>query len=267
MLSILAPVVSILFSNIVIRQFLPFIKSLLPDNDFGKTLGTFSLVCLVFGLALLAFMLAARQLHQRSIMSFINTDHNFNWKHYFSGFLIWGSLLFTGSLISNFEAFEVFISHFNGFQFGVLLIVGFVSIGVQSFFEEIIIRGYWLQGLYLRIKSLVVLVLVNAFIFGLLHFGYGIESFLSSWTWGITFALITIMQNRIEFISGAHNANNLLLSLVFLDLSEATNEQFSWSINWLDLSLHIIMLSIFIGLFYILYQKGTKSSLEISPLN
>jgi hypothetical protein len=96
---------------------------------------------------------------------------------------------------------------------------------------------------------------VNALIFGVLHFGYGLESFLSSWAFGVAFAIIVILQNRIEFVSGAHNANNLLLSLVFLDLDEATSEKFTWAINWVDFSIHIITLLILVGLVYKFFRK------------
>lgn len=253
--SIFAPVIIIALTNLVIRQILSSIKSLFPDNDFGKELGTYSLLFLVFCLALVAFMVAASKFHNRTLMSFISWDNTFSWKYYLSGFLLWGSLVFLCSLISDFENFEVFLKSFNPTQFWVLLLVGFVSIGVQSFFEEIIIRGYFLQGLHLRIKDIKMLVVVNALIFGVLHFGYGIESFLSAWFFGIAFAIIVLLQNRIEFVSGAHNAHNLLLSLVFLDLSEEANAEFSWSISWTEFGLQIVALTLLVGLVYKIFKK------------
>jgi len=109
--------------------------------------------------------------------------------------------------------------------------------------------------MHLLIKKVVTLVILNSLIFGVLHFGYGIESFLSSWAFGVAFAIIVILQNRIEFVSGAHNATNLILSLIFVDLSEATNEAFSWEINWGYFSFHIIALLILVGLVYKFFRK------------
>jgi len=254
-LSILSVVVVIAVVNIAIRQLLPSIKSFFPNNDFGKSLFTFSFIFVIFGLALLAFLFNASKLHQRSKMSFITNAHNFSWKLYFIGFLTWGSFIFVDSLISDYQKFEVFITNFNINHFVILLLIGFLAIGVQSFFEELVIRGYFLQGLHLHIRKATLLILVNALIFGVLHFGYGLESFLSSWAFGIAFAVIVILQNKIEFVSGAHNANNLLLSLVFIDLSEATNETFSWTINWVDFTLHIVALLLLIGLAYKFFKK------------
>lgn len=249
------PVLVIILLNIVIGQILPSLKSAFPDDDFGKELGTFSLIFLVFGLAFFSFTVAVSKFHNRPIMSFISIDADFSWKHYFLGFILWGGLLFIGALISDFETFKTFLQNFNSTQFLILLLVGFIAIGVQSFFEEIVIRGYFLQGLHLRIKNIATLVAINALIFGILHFGYGLESFLSSWLFGVAFAIIVILQNRIEFVSGAHNANNLLLALIFVDLSEATNEAFSWSINWAEFSLHFIALLLLVGLLYKFFRK------------
>lgn len=254
-LSIVSPIVFIIIANIIVRQILPIVKSTFPDNPFVKEISTFGFIFLIFGLGLLAFMITASKLHKRPILSFINLENKFNWKRYFSGFFLFAVLLFTAMLITDFASFQTFLTNFNANQFIILCIVGFISIGVQSFFEEIIVRGYWLQGLHLKIKKISILILVNALIFGLLHFGYGLESFLSSFLFGISFTLIIFFQDSIEFASGAHNANNLLLSLVFLDLSEATNESFKWSINWADFSIHILLLLIFTGLAYQFFRK------------
>ena len=254
-LSILSAVAGIAVVNMSISQVLPRIKSLFPYNDFGKNLFTFSLVLLIFGVAVIAFLVTARKLHQRSKMSFISNQDKFNRKSYFIGFVTWGTLLFIGLVISDYQKFEVFRENFNLVHFLTLFLFGFIAIGVQSFFEELVLRGYLLQGLHLRIKNIAMLIIINGLIFGFLHFGYGIESFLSSLFFGVAFAIIVILQNRIEFVSGAHNANNLLLSLVFLDLSEATSEKFTWEINWVDFSIHIIALLILVGLVYKFFRK------------
>lgn len=253
--TILAIIIAIVLTNLLIRQILPSIKELLPKNDFGKDLGLYCLVILVFGIALLAFIMAASKFHQRPIMSFISEDRKFNFKYYFIGFISWGILLFIGNLITDFGTFKNFVYNFNPKYFCYLLLVGFIAIGIQSFFEEIIIRGYLFQALHMRIKNIFILIVLNALIFGVLHFGYGIGSFLSSWLFGIAFAIIVVFQKRIEFVSGAHNANNLLLALVFLDLSDVSKEKFNWSINWTEFGLQTTALLILIGIAYKLFKK------------
>jgi hypothetical protein len=64
-------------------------------------------------------------------------------------------------------------------------------------------------------------------------------SFLSSFVFAIAFAVMIIPQNRIEFVSGAYNAHNLLLVIVFINLSETVNAKFDWNINWTEFGLEI----------------------------
>ena len=112
-----------------------------------------------------------------------------------------------------------------------------------------------MQWKHLKIKNITALVLVNALIFGVLHFGYGIGSFIHSFTFGIAFAIIVVKQNRIEFASGAHNANNLILSLVFLDIADATSAEFSLSIDWLEMGIHLFTISLLVGIVYKFFRS------------
>jgi O-antigen/teichoic acid export membrane protein len=126
----------------------------------------------------------------------------------------------------------------------------------QVLFPKIIlaeVQNQWegLKKMYYTILkkiSFLILILFNALIFSILHTGYGIGGFLSSWFFGIAFAIIVILQKRIEFVSGAHNANNLLLALIFLDLSDVSQQKFSWSINWTEMGLQITALLLLVGI-------------------
>ena len=253
--TILGTIAGVAIANLGVNQALPAYKKLFPDNQFGKDLGTSILIGVIFLIATLAFSIVAKKLHKRPFYSFINLDAKFNWLLYFKGFIVWGALLFIGALVDDFAVFQAFLTNLNLSNFIILLVIGFISIGIQSFFEELVIRGYFLQGLHLRIKKISLLVLVNALIFGVLHFGYGIASFIHSFTFGIAFALVVIKQQRIEFVSGAHNANNLLLSLVFLDIADAVIEEFSWSVDWLEMGIHFIIISAFVVIAYTFFKK------------
>ncbi|HEU4496506.1 MAG TPA: type II CAAX endopeptidase family protein, partial [Flavobacterium sp.] len=249
-LTFLSTIVAVAIANIVFQKAVPALKAITPDNAFGKDLRTFILVACVFGLALLALLFAFHKFHKRPAFSLISTVNRFSWPLYFKGLFVWGGLLFAAALITDYGLFQNFLNKFNLLHFIILLLAGFISIGIQSFFEEILIRGYWLQGMGLKIKKTVYLVIANGLVFGVLHFGYGIESFLSSWIFGIAFALIVLRLERIEFAAGAHNANNLVLALFFLDLGDAVKEDFSWTIDWLGLCLHLFITSLLVLIVY-----------------
>ncbi len=251
----LAPVAVVILLNILLNQFLPQLKGLFPDDDFGKNIGMFFIIMIIFGGALLAFLTVAVKLHRRKAMTFISTERRFNFKSYLTGFLMWGLLVFFGSLLTDSEGFTNFQQSFNPTRLLLLFLVGFVAIGVQSLFEEIVMRGYFLQGMYRRVRNIPLLIVINALIFGALHFGYGIGSLIHSFSFGVTFALIILLQNRIEFAAGAHNANNLVLSLFFLDLEEAINKSFEWTVDWTETGIHLMNLLILIALVYKFFRK------------
>lgn len=262
-LTFLITVAGIAVINLGIQQLLPTLKALVPDNQFGKDLLMSILVAVVFTVAILGFSAGLTQLHQRPFFSCINLLSRFRWKQYFGGFLVWGALVFFGSLLTGYDAFQAFSDRLVPTHLLILFVVGFFSIGIQSFFEEIFIRGYLLQGLHLRIKNIIVLIAVNSLIFGIMHFGYGIGSLIHSFTFAVAFTVIVLLHNGIEFASGAHNANNLVLSLFFLDLSEATSAAFSWSIDWMDLVLHLVCITLLVGIAY--RFSGQREQVKLSP--
>jgi len=231
--------------NIVIgKLLLPSIKSMLPEKaSFGGELMTLIFAGIVFGVALLSFLVGFRWLHQRRAGTLINTTGGFSWRYYWRGFAMWGALVFVGMLITDYEKFQHFISTFNALHFLIMLVVGMVTLGIQSFTEEILFRGYLLQGTSLLFRNAWWPVLINGFLFALVHFGYGISAFISTFAFGMVFSLIVLKQQRIEFAAGAHLVNNLLLTVVFIDLSEAVHSSFSWRIDWLELSIELTMIT------------------------
>jgi membrane protease YdiL (CAAX protease family) len=256
LISILSAIVVIAVVNIAIHQLMPSIKPLFPDGEFGNILRNNIFFLIIFGFALIVFMLVFKNIHKRSILSLINNDSSFSWKLYLNGFVIWAILmLLYGLLISNFKLFDGLTKEISTTHFLIIVVTGFISIGVQSFFEEVLIRGYFLQGLHLKIKKVLLLIFINSLIFGLLHFGYGLGSFLSSWFFGIAMVTIVIFQNRIEFVSGVHNANNLVIALFFWNIESDDLERTFLSVDWYPLLFRIIILIISVGLSYKFFRK------------
>jgi membrane protease YdiL (CAAX protease family) len=256
LISILSAIVVIAVVNIAIHQLMPSIKPLFPDGEFGNILRNNIFFLIIFGFALIVFMLVFKNIHKRSILSLINNDSSFSWKLYLNGFVIWAILmLLYGLLISNFKLFDGLTKEISTTHFLIIVVTGFISIGVQSFFEEVLIRGYFLQGLHLKIKKVLLLIFINSLIFGLLHFGYGLGSFLSSWFFGIAMVTIVIFQNRIEFVSGVHNANNLVIALFFWNIESDDLERTFLSVDWYPLLFRIIILIILVGLSYKFFRK------------
>jgi len=260
LLTILSIVLGLFIGGYIVGLLLPYLKSALPKNDFGKGIGLFILIAITFSCGLIAFMLAFKQFHKRPILSLLGVQSKFNTSLYLKGFIVWTLLILTSSFIVDFNVFQNFISSFKTSNFLLLTVVGFLSIGIQSFFEEILCRGYILQGISLKVKNVLILVIINSLFFGILHFGYGIDSFLNAFIVGVTYIIIVLRQNQIEFVAGAHNAHNLVLSIVFIDLNEALNETFSWVVDWPFMFFHVIISAIFIGIAFKFFNTKKQTS-------
>tara|TARA_B100001939_G_C16563550_1_gene455448 strand:+ start:38 stop:490 length:453 start_codon:yes stop_codon:yes gene_type:complete len=93
-------------------------------------------------------------------------------------------------------------------------------IPVQSILEELIFRGYLMQGLTVFFKNRLLPLLSTSIIFGLLHIlnpeiqkiGYGLLIYYIGT--GLFFGIVTLMDEGVELSSGFHVSNNLVASLL-----------------------------------------------------
>ena len=93
-------------------------------------------------------------------------------------------------------------------------------IPVQSILEELVFRGYLMQGFSVFFKSRLLSLLTTSIIFGLLHIlnpeiqkiGYGLLIYYVGT--GLFFGIVTLMDEGIELSSGFHVSNNLVASLL-----------------------------------------------------
>lgn len=79
--------------------------------------------------------------------------------------------------------------------------------------EEIIFRGWLIQQASAWTRNIAVLLAVNGLIFSFVHFDPDLSGFLVRCLMGAGWAWIAIRTGGIEFTTGAHLANNLLVCL------------------------------------------------------
>jgi len=96
----------------------------------------------------------------------------------------------------------------------VLAVVSVVALGIQSFTEEFIFRGYLLQGLLLATRRPLVAAIVSGLIFGAFHISNGRPSALAACIFGVVAAAIVMRMGNLWFVYGLHYANNLFGSVV-----------------------------------------------------
>ena len=244
-----------LFSLIFSKVIMPEVKSHFVKTPFMADLVTRIALLGLFASVLIGLAIMIKKVHKRDVAGLFSTDKKFSWRLWWSGFLMWAPIICLSSLAFNYNDFERFQSfQYSNIQLAGLLLIGLLGIGVQSTAEEIVFRGYILQGLSRVISKKALLVGLNSLIFGLLHMGYGFESLIESFVFGVVMCWIVIDSGHIEFVSGVHTVNNLVL-ISFFPPNREELSTFQWSVNWLSLVTFIFLIFRFYLLVTSLFKK------------
>ncbi|OPX59774.1 MAG: CAAX amino terminal protease self- immunity [Methanobacterium sp. PtaB.Bin024] len=196
----------------------------------------FTLIILVgvsYSLSFILFYICLRFLHHKKFLSVINTLNRLRWKLLLKGLIVWGLILFLLSLpdlILNQGSYQV---TFNSKTYLLLLIICLLAFPIQASFEEILFRGYLMQGFNLfskRLSSFLNLsslskpwfpLLLTSLAFGCVHFFNGTNLYMdlsivcSTFIIGLMLGVIALGDNGIETAMGVHIANNLYIALFY----------------------------------------------------
>lgn len=193
------------------------------DENTGLVLMIFP-----FLVGLLSLVLLMKPLHGRTFKSLFNGGGNIRWKRFFTAALLW--LLLMGiylyfSIQNNPDNFSL-----NNTSKSLiwLVIIALLLIPFQTTFEEILFRGYLMQGAGAWFRNKWMPLIITSLFFGLMHAAnpeireYGFWTMMPQYiVYGLVFGLITIIDNGIEIAMGAHAANNIFLSVFVTQKSSA----------------------------------------------
>ena len=184
-----------------------------------------NMIPFVIGFLLLFY--AARIIHRRTFLSFITTRPQLDLKRILVGFLLWFIItvvLFSVELAQGATQYQWNLE-LNDFL--LLIALAIVITPIQTGFEEILIRGFLMQLFARFIRLPIIVVLMSAGIFTVLHLdnpevdamGYvALAYYILS---GILTAFIAVMDDGLELSWGFHIANNLFAILIVTSKSSA----------------------------------------------
>ncbi len=201
----------------------------------------FFLVLFSFVVPFFLFVLALKGIHQKKLTWVVTSRRKIDWKRFFFGVFIWGSLsilvLSTDILLSP----ENYVWNFKPIPFFTLCLVALLFLPIQTSLEELLFRGYYMQGLALWIKNKWAPLIIMSFVFGFLHFSnpevekLGESVLILYVGTGLFFGIVTLMDEGTELAMGMHAINNILAALfittdwtvfktdaLFVDTSEPT---------------------------------------------
>lgn len=207
-----------------------------------------------------AIFISVRFIHARPFRSLITPQPRINWSRLFAGFTFW---FIIAGLVTIFEAIlypSRYVFSFDPNKFIIFAFFALLLIPIQASCEELFFRGYLMQGLGLRFRSIVLLPLVSGLIFGMLHLANPEMSVPSgAWMLGVSYflvgffaALITLMDGGLELALGLHIANNLYTALVANTTVSALASESIFKVNEIDPFFGLISLIIGMVIFYLL---------------
>ncbi|MCU4155752.1 CPBP family intramembrane metalloprotease [Carboxylicivirga sp. A043] len=169
---------------------------------------------------LIGFIACYKPFHGRNFKNVINGTTSIRWRRIIIGFAVCfvvASFFLVVDYYMNIKKYEL---RLNWRALIPLAVVSFLLIPFQAFYEEIVFRGYIAQGVGRLFKNRLVVILVPSLLFALLHaFNPEVEKH-GFWAMmpfyfiaGLTYAIISILDDGIELAMGLHAANNIFSSI------------------------------------------------------
>ena len=188
-------------------------------NSLDKNLAFF-LILFPFLISFIAFYFVVKKIHLQSFTSVATSRKNIDIKRIFFGFKYWSLLSISIFSLELIISPNDYIYNFNFFPFLIMTLIALTLIPFQSALEELIFRGYLMQGFSKMLKNRYLPLIITSFIFGFLHFfnpevdklGNGIMFYYVGT--GFFFGIITLMDEGTELAVGLHIANNLITALL-----------------------------------------------------
>ncbi|RZJ74507.1 MAG: CPBP family intramembrane metalloprotease, partial [Flavobacterium sp.] len=202
---------------------------------------TLFLVLLSFVFAFIAIIIVVKKMHGQKFREVVTARPAIDWNRIIFAFLIWAIFSVATTVAAYYMEPDKYILQFDPLNFSILFVIALLMIPVQTTVEELIFRGYLMQGFGLLAKNKWFPLLMTSVIFGSMHLanpevakmGY-IITFYYIGT-GLFLGIMTLMDEGTELAIGFHAANNLIAALlvtadwtafqthsVFKDISEPT---------------------------------------------
>lgn len=207
-------------------------KSLDPGEEFNEVLSSFSedmnfeqyginsnigfiLMLLTFIGALIALYLMVVKIHKKEFIHLIKPFGKLDWSKLFFCFALWIGLTLAFELGLHFFGLNEYSFQFNIWQFLPLLLISVLILPLQTSFEELFFRGYYLQGLGLVFKNKWIPLIITSVLFGMVHSfnpevsKYGFFNMQIYYiSVGLFLGIVTILDDNLEIALGVHAATN-----------------------------------------------------------
>lgn len=104
------------------------------------------LMIFTFFAGLISLLFGVKYIHKRNIISVITSRYKIDWNRFFYAFAVWGIIGLVTFFIDYLMYSDDYVLNFKPLQFFILVIVSFLFLPLQTTMEEVLFRGYLMQG-------------------------------------------------------------------------------------------------------------------------
>jgi membrane protease YdiL (CAAX protease family) len=200
----------------LLHRFLALTAS--DGRSFGDALQMLAIAIPDNVLPIWAIIGVAVLVSQRPLKTFITSAPKFRWRMLASGVLlpslIIGPFIGIGQWLDPTHATPPVVTVSDNVGHGVLYTLVCVAAFLPAAFgEEVLFRGWLLRQISALTRNPAVIIVLDGVIFAAGHFQFGPDALLERTILGGAFAYMTLRLGGVEFSTGAHLANNLLIVL------------------------------------------------------
>jgi len=201
-------------------------------NDLGvlgldPNIGLFMML-FPFLIGLFTYIILVKPLNNRTFKLTVNGTGTFRWNRFLVSALVWTILSAAYFLIylkldpSNFSLKNTSVT------LVPLIAISLIFMPFQAAFEEVLFRGYLMQGFVVLLRNRWFPLVITSVLFGLMHAfnpevkEFGFFSMMPQYIlFGLIFGIVTIFDDGIEAAIGAHAANNIFICILVTHESSA----------------------------------------------
>lgn len=187
----------------------------------GVSLNVFLFLFLtIFGCALVVMAVIFPNIHLRSFHSLVNNEVPFRFGRFVYGTVL---MLLLNGIFESWDYWahqQDFVWQFDPVKFFPLVLICISMLPMQTGFEEVLVRGYFAQSLFLLLRRPWAVILVTSLIFGLMHNDNPEVKAFGFWQMmpfyvlpGLLWGIISNMDEGLELTMGLHFGANLFSAL------------------------------------------------------
>lgn len=192
-------------------------------NEITSTNIGLALMLFSFVVGFFSIFLCIKYIHKKKTLDIVTTRPKLDWNRFFFGAGIWAVLsLITFAITFIIDENADITFQFTPSKFFVMLIIALFLFPFQTSFEELIFRGYLMQGTYLLFKNKWIAIILTGVIFGLMHSAnpevkdFGMLIAMPQYIlMGLLLGFVAVQDNGLELSLGIHAANNILSAITF----------------------------------------------------